>query len=113
VTAAIGVAILAVAAIWIFGSPLARWAGVLLFVVGAVGLATTGDGNGFLLVAFGGALWLAGHLLYRARRGAWKSALAERLCLLPCRSASRIDHEADPDGQTRGLSSPQIPNPGG
>jgi len=79
VTAAIGVAILIVAGIWIFGSLLARWAGVLLVLVGSVGLATTGDANGFLLFALGGGLWLAGHLLYRVRRGAWKSALAERV----------------------------------
>jgi len=81
VTAAIGVAILTVAGIWIFGGLLDRWAGVLLVLVGSVGLATTGDANGFLLVAIGSALWLVGHLLYRVRRGMWKSALAERACL--------------------------------
>jgi hypothetical protein len=91
VTAAIGVAILIVAGIWIFGSLLARWAGVLLVLVGSVGLAATGDANGLLLLAIGSALWLAGHLLYRARRGIWKSALAERFCLavLPRRPERR------------------------
>jgi hypothetical protein len=79
VTAAIGVAILGAVGIWIFGGLLARWAGVLLVLVGAVSLATTGNGNGLLLVAPGGGLWLAGHVLYRARRGAWKSMLAERV----------------------------------
>jgi hypothetical protein len=68
-TSAIGVAILAVAGIWIFGGLLARWAGVLLALVGSVGLASTGDANGFLLLVFGTALWLAGHLLFRMRRG--------------------------------------------
>jgi hypothetical protein len=76
-TSEIGVAILVVAGIWLFGSLLARWAGVLLVVAGSVGLASTGEPNGLVLVA----LWLVGHLLYRMRRGAWKSALAERLCL--------------------------------
>ena len=87
-TAAIGIAILVVAGIWLFGGLLARWAGVLLVVAGSVGLASTGNANGLLLVALGIALWLVGHLLYRMRRGAWKSALAERLCLalLPQRS---------------------------
>jgi hypothetical protein len=78
---AIGVAILVVASIWLFGSLLARCAGVLLVVAGSVGLASTGNANGLLLVALGIALWLVGHLLYRVRRGAWKSALVERLCL--------------------------------
>jgi len=92
VTATIGVAILAVAGIWIFCSLLARWVGVLFFVGGAVGLATMGNGNGLFLIAVGGGLWLAGHLLYRVRRGVWKSAVAERLCLavLPQRSKDRL-----------------------
>lgn len=87
-TSAIGVAILVVAGIWLIGRLLARWAGALLIAAGSVGLAITGNANGLLLVALGIALWLVGHLLYRMRRGAWKSALAERLCLvvLPRRS---------------------------
>jgi len=90
-TSATGVAILVVAGIWLFGSLLARWAGALLVVAGSVGLASIGDPNGFLLVALGAALWLIGHCLYRMRRGAWKSALAECLCLtlLPQRSEDR------------------------
>ncbi len=90
-TSAIGVAILAIAGIWLFGSLLARWAGVLLAVAGSAGLASIDDSNGLLLVALGALLWLAGHLLYRVRRGFWKSPLAERLCLvaLPQRSEDR------------------------
>jgi hypothetical protein len=80
-TSAIGAAILVVASIWLFGSLLTRWAGILLVVAGSAGLASTGDTNGLLLVALGAALWLVGHCFYRIRRGAWKSALAERLCL--------------------------------
>jgi len=87
----IGVAILAVAGIWLFGGLLARWAGVLLVAAGSVGLAGTGNANGLFLVALGIALWLVGHLLYRMRRGAWKSALAERLCL-----ALLPQHSEDP-----------------
>lgn len=78
-TSAIGVAILVVVGVWLFGGLLARWAGVLLVAAGSVGLASTGNANGFLLVALGIALWLVGHLLYRMRRGAWKSALVERV----------------------------------
>ncbi len=80
-TSAIGVAILALAGIWLFGSLLARWSGALLVVAGSVGLASSGDARGLLLIVLGAALWLGGHLLYRMRRGVWKSALAERLCL--------------------------------
>jgi hypothetical protein len=78
-TSAIGIAILAVVGIWLIGGLLARVTGALLVVVGSVGLASTGDANGFLLVTLGAALWLVGHLLFRARRGVWKSALAERV----------------------------------
>jgi len=80
-TSAVGVAILAVGGTWLFGGLLARWAGALLVVAGSIGLVSTGDPDGFLLVALGAALWLVGHLLYRVRRSVWKSALAERLCL--------------------------------
>jgi hypothetical protein len=76
---AVGVAILAV---WLFGSLLARWVGALLVVAAAAGLASTNDPGGLFLLMLGAALWLAGHLLYRMRRGAWKSVLAERLCLV-------------------------------
>lgn len=78
-TSAIGVAILAITGIWLFGGPLARWTGILLVVAASVGIASTGNANGFLLVTLGAALWLVGHLLYRVRRGIWKSALAERV----------------------------------
>jgi len=78
-TSTIGVTILAVVGVWLVGGLLARWTGVLLVVVGAAGLASTGDANGFLLAALGAALWLAGHLLYRVRRGIWKSLPAERV----------------------------------
>ena len=90
-TSSIGVAILAAIVIWLFGGLLARWAGALLVVVGAAGLASTGDANGLFLVALGTLLWLAGHLLYRVRHSFWKSPLAERLCLvaLPQRSEDR------------------------
>jgi hypothetical protein len=76
-TSAVGVAILVVVGIWLFGGLLARWAGILLVVAGSVGLASTGDVDGFFLVALGIVLWLVGHLLYRMHRGVWKSALAE------------------------------------
>ena len=78
-TSTIGIAILGAIGIWLFGGLLARLTGALLVVAGAAGLATTDDPNGLLLVALGVLLWLAGHLPYRARRGIWKNALAERV----------------------------------
>lgn len=45
-TSAIEVAILVVAGIWLFGSLLARCAGVLLVAAGSVGLASAGNANG-------------------------------------------------------------------
>jgi hypothetical protein len=66
-TSAIGVAILALAGIWLLGSLLARWSGALLVVAGLVGIAITGDANGLLLIVLGTVLWLGGHLLYRVR----------------------------------------------
>ena len=87
-TAAIGIAILVVAGIWLLGGLLARWAGVLV-AAGLVGLASTGDADGFFIVALGAVLWLVGHCLYRMRRGVWKSRLAERLCLAVFRGPER------------------------
>jgi hypothetical protein len=81
-TSAVGVAILAIAGIWLFGGLLARWAGALLVVAAAAGLASTNDPGGLFLLTLGAALWLAGHMLYRMRRGVWKSVLVERLCFV-------------------------------
>jgi hypothetical protein len=80
-TSAIGIAILVVAGIWLFGSLLARWAGALLVAAGSVGLASTGDANGLLLVHL--ALrygWLG--ICSIGRVAASGSMLAERACLV-------------------------------
>lgn len=75
----LGTALLVALGFWIFGGFALRMGGALLVLAGAVGLASTGDANGLLLVALGAALWWAGHLHYALRRGAWKSAMAQRL----------------------------------
>jgi hypothetical protein len=82
VTAAIGPLILAAAGIWLFAGMLARLAGILLVLAGALELTATGQAGAFLPVVAGALLWLAGHLHYRVRFGFWKSALAEHICLL-------------------------------
>ena len=53
---------------------------------GAPFRARVPENDGLLLVALGAALWLAGHLHYRALRGVWKSTLVERLCLAVART---------------------------
>lgn len=80
--AEIGAMILAAAGIWLFGGVLARLAGILLVLAGALTLTATGQAGALFPVAAGALLWLAGHLHYRVRFGFWKSALAERICLL-------------------------------
>lgn len=76
---ALGIAILAVLGAWLLGGLVLRVGGALLLFGGAVGLAAAGNANGLLVVALGAALWLAGHLHYALRHGAWKSALAGRI----------------------------------
>lgn len=48
---------------------------------GLIGLSLNGDACGILVFALGACLWLAGNLLFRLRHGAFKSALAEHICL--------------------------------
>jgi len=78
ILSAIGTALPAVICFWIFGGFALRLGGALLVLVGAVGLATTGNANAILLVTLGVAAWWTGHLNYALRHGAWKSALARR-----------------------------------
>lgn len=78
ILSAIGTALLAVICFWLFGGFALRLGGALLVLVGAVGLATTGNANAILLVTLGIAAWWTGHLHYALRHGAWKSALARR-----------------------------------
>jgi hypothetical protein len=79
IATAIGTAVLALLAAWLFGSLLLRLAGALLILAGATELAGSGEANGALVLGIGALLWWTGHLLYALRHGAWKSALAERL----------------------------------
>jgi hypothetical protein len=79
ILSAIGVALLVAIGFWVFGGFALRLGGALLVVAGAVGLAAAGDANGLLLIALGSLAWWTGHVHYRLRRGAWKSALASRI----------------------------------
>jgi hypothetical protein len=82
---AVALALIAVLALWVLGSPLLRWGGALTIALGLV----TGLGHpaGLLIVAPGAAAWVAGHWLHALRHHTYKSPLARRLFLqlLPAR----------------------------
>lgn len=73
---------------WTFGGIVLRLGGAVIALAGLLGMSLTGSASGVLVFALGACLWLAGHLHFRLRHGAFKSALAERLCLAAS-SASR------------------------
>lgn len=65
--------------VWILGGLLLRIGGLVLALGGAGMVALSGNANGLLVFAIGGALWLAGHWLYAMRHGEYKSPLADFL----------------------------------
>lgn len=79
--AALGTLALALICAWVLGGIALRLAGSLLALTGLLGLSLSGNANGLLAFVLGACLWLAGHLHFRLRHGAFKSAVAEWLCL--------------------------------
>ena len=70
---------LGLVAVWVVGGVLLRLSGIVL-ALGGIGLvALSGNANGLLVFAIGGALWLAGHWLYALRHDEYKSPLADLL----------------------------------
>jgi hypothetical protein len=65
--------------VWVLGGLLLRIGGVVLALGGTGMVALSGNANGLLVFAIGGALWLAGHWLYALRHGEYKSPLADFL----------------------------------
>lgn len=65
----IGAALLAALGFWIFGGFALRLGGALLVLLGAAGLAMTGDASGLLLAMLGALLWWVGHFHYALRHG--------------------------------------------
>ncbi len=70
--------------VWVLGGLLLRLSGLILALGGSGLVALSGNPNGILVFAIGGALWLAGHWLYAMRHHEYKSPLAD---LLFCRWA--------------------------
>ena len=65
---AIGILILALLGFWFLGGLLLRVGGVLLVLVGAIGLAVTGNPSAVIPLTAGACLWLAGRLHRTVRR---------------------------------------------
>ena len=59
---AIGILILALLGFWFLGGLLLPAGGVLLVLLGAMGLAVTGNASGVIPLAVGACLWFAGRL---------------------------------------------------
>jgi hypothetical protein len=78
---AISILALALICAWTFGGIALRFGGALIALAGLLGLSLAGSASGVLVSVLGACLWLAGHLHYRQRHGAFKSSLAEWLCL--------------------------------
>ncbi len=78
---AIGTLALALICAWTAGGIALRFGGALVALAGLLGLSLGGNANGILVFVLGACVWLAGHLHFRLRHGAFKSVLAEWLCL--------------------------------
>lgn len=82
----LGIAIIVALVAWLFGSVVARIAGIFLAVFGVLGMVTSGaQGHigaavaAFVVFMFGFALWLAGHWIFAYKHHYFVSALARRL----------------------------------
>lgn len=80
-----GLVVLAIV-VWIFGSGVARFVGLVLLINGLGGIWLRGGlenpRHGWFVVA-GLGLWLFGHWLFAAKRGAWRSRVARAVWRVP------------------------------
>ena len=74
----IGIAAVALAAIWLVGGLIARVLGIAMCVLG-VGALLIGESGGLLFLALGGLLWIAGQWFFAFKYHGWRSPLARRL----------------------------------
>lgn len=77
-TATLGILILGALALWFLDGFVLRLVGLMVFVAGAVGVAS-GNASGILVAALGALGWLAGHWHYALRHQEYKSPLARHL----------------------------------
>jgi hypothetical protein len=78
-TAAVGIAIVAIVGSWIAGGILLRTGGLIVALLGALDLAINHNPAAIALLAAGVAVWLAGHWHYALRHHHYKSPLAQRV----------------------------------
>src|ERR1035441_4059920 len=78
-TAAVGIAIVAIVGSWIAGGILLRTGGLIVALLGALDLAINHNPAGIALLAARAAVWLAGHWHYALRHHHYKSPLAQRI----------------------------------
>jgi hypothetical protein len=76
IPAALGLVLLVLVGLWLFGGLLLRIGGALLAFMSVAALAFTGSPDALLATAIGAALWLAGHWHYALRHHTYKSPLA-------------------------------------
>jgi hypothetical protein len=77
----VGVALIAIVGLWIFGGVFLRVAGIVFAFAGAISLITLGDPAALFMVVLGFAMWLAGHWHFALRHHEYKSPLARRIFL--------------------------------
>lgn len=77
----IGIAIMVIVGIWIFGGVALRVGGAVFAFVGAVSLIALANPAALIMVVLGFAMWLAGHWHYALRHHEYKSPLAQRIFL--------------------------------
>lgn len=73
---ALGIALLALIGLWLFGGLLLRIGGAVLALGGMAVLILAGDPEALICVGVGAALWLGGHWHYALRHHEYKSPLA-------------------------------------
>jgi hypothetical protein len=77
-TATLGILIFGALALWFLGGFVLRLVGLVIFIAGAVGVAS-GNAEGILAAALGALGWLTGHWHYALRHQEYKSPLARHL----------------------------------
>ena len=77
--ATLGTVAIALALAWALGGLALRAGGALVFWVGLIGLAATGDPQAIIVALAGALVWLAGQAHFALRHGAAKSPLARAL----------------------------------
>lgn len=107
-TATLGTIALILALAWVFGGIALRAGGALVFWVGLIGLATSGDPQAIFVIVLGALAWLAGQGHHALRHGTVRSRLAEVIFAAVGGLLSSL--REDPTGPARRTTSPTEPD---